>query len=115
MTSPSSSRVYSDALHSCLFCSRFQIQSLDSPVQQLGYVELVFRRTGDFVDPSELLELFSGLSQIAEHFPSKLSSTRDRFDAATYRKLCAAVALVESRVKDGKASRSTSQAGGKKR
>jgi AcrR family transcriptional regulator len=81
-----------------------------------------------------------------------LAPARDRFDAATYRKLCAAVALVigaesmfvfhdvlqieeaearkvenwvvrvltqaallESRVKDGKASRSTSQAGGKKR
>jgi AcrR family transcriptional regulator len=81
-----------------------------------------------------------------------LAPARDRFDAATYRKLCAAVALVigaesmfvfhdvlqieeaearkvenwvvrlltqaallESRVKDGKTSRSTSQAGGKKR
>jgi AcrR family transcriptional regulator len=81
-----------------------------------------------------------------------LAPARDRFDAATYRKLCAAVALVigaesmfvfhdvlqieeaearkvenwvvrvltqaallESRAKDGKASRSTSQAGGKKR
>ena len=81
-----------------------------------------------------------------------LAPARDRFDAATYRKLCAAVALVigaesmfvfhdvlqieeaearkvenwvvrvltqaallESRAKDDKASRSTSQPGGKKR
>jgi hypothetical protein len=81
-----------------------------------------------------------------------LAPARDRFDAATYRKLCAAVALVigaesmfvfhdvlqieeaearkvenwvvrvlmqaallDSRAKDGKASRSTSQPGGKKK
>ena len=87
-----------------------------------------------------------------DYIHTALAPARDRFDAATYRKLCAAVALVigaesmfvfhdvlqieeaearkvehwvvrvltqaallESRVKDGKASRSTSRPGGKKK
>src|SRR6266446_2107967 len=44
-----------------------QDQLLHAPVEQLGDVQQVFRRAGDFVDLAELLELFSGLPEYAEH------------------------------------------------
>jgi hypothetical protein len=53
------------------FPCRLQNQFLYSPVEQLGNIKLVFRRTGNFVDPSELFELLAGLSQIAEHLAIK--------------------------------------------
>ena len=43
---------------------RLKNQLLHAPIQELGDVELIFRGAGDFVDPSELLEL---LARLAEH------------------------------------------------
>ena len=42
---------------------RLQNQLLHPPIQQLGDVEFILRRAGDFVDPSELLELLARLVQ----------------------------------------------------
>ncbi len=42
---------------------RLQDQLLHPPIQQLGDVEFIHRQAGDFVDPSELLELLARLVQ----------------------------------------------------
>ena len=39
--------------------TRFENQLLYAPIQQFGDVEFGFRRARDFVDPTELLELFA--------------------------------------------------------
>jgi hypothetical protein len=41
---------------------------LDSPIQDFGDVEFVFRGAGDFVDPAEVAWLFAGLAEHAEDF-----------------------------------------------
>ena len=46
---------------------RLQNQLLHPPVQQLRGVDGVFRRTGQRVDPAELLQLLAGLPEHAEH------------------------------------------------
>ena len=46
----------------------FQNEFLNTPVQELRDVEFVGRGTGDFVNPSELAELFAGFAQGAEDF-----------------------------------------------
>ena len=43
--------------------SGFQDQLLHAPVQQLSDVQFVFRRTGNFVNPSKLLELLARLAR----------------------------------------------------
>ena len=43
------------------------IAGRDPPVQQLGDVEHVLRRTRDLVDPAELLQLLAGPAEHAEH------------------------------------------------
>src|SRR5438876_1255677 len=48
-----------------------QDQLLHAPVEQLGDVEQVLGRAGDFVDPAKLLELFSRLAEYAEHLALK--------------------------------------------
>src|SRR5215469_2732163 len=42
-------------------------QFLYPPVQQLGHVKFIQGRTCDFVNPSELLQLFAGFSQNSEN------------------------------------------------
>ena len=44
-------------------------QFLHSPVQQFADIKFIFRRTRDFVNPSELLKLPSCLPEHAEYFP----------------------------------------------
>ncbi len=48
-------------------CSRMQDQFLHPPVQQLGGVDHVLRRTRQCMDPAELLELFAGLAEHPQH------------------------------------------------
>src|SRR5579864_9228505 len=44
-----------------------QDQFLNPPIQQLGYVDFIFRWTRDFVNPAELFRLASGAAENAEH------------------------------------------------
>src|SRR5258707_14669401 len=41
---------------------RMQQKLLHAPVQQFGYVNFIFRRAGDFVNPAELFQFFAGLA-----------------------------------------------------
>ena len=44
-------------------------QLLQAPVEQFGDVQFILGRTGDLVNPAELLELFAGATEPATHFP----------------------------------------------
>src|SRR5438876_386994 len=46
--------------------TRFENQLLYAPIQQFGDVEFGLRRARDFVDPTELLEVFAGFSEHAQ-------------------------------------------------
>src|SRR6267154_4358602 len=46
---------------------RVQNQLLHAPVEQLRDIEHVLRGAGDLVDPAELLQLFAGFAEHAEH------------------------------------------------
>src|SRR6516225_4924418 len=48
-----------------------QDQLLHAPIEQFSHKDFVFRRTGDFVDPTELLDLLTSLSQHTKHFASQ--------------------------------------------
>jgi len=50
---------------------RFEDKLLDSPVQDFSYIEFVFGRAGDFVNPAELARLLAGLAEHAEKFAVK--------------------------------------------
>ena len=45
----------------------FENQFLYPPVQQLAHIEFIVRRTCNFVDPAELLELFAGFAQHSQN------------------------------------------------
>jgi len=46
-----------------------QQQLLYAPVQDFGDVDFVLGRAGDFMDPSELFRLASGLSKNTQNLP----------------------------------------------
>src|SRR5262245_6303962 len=54
-------------LHRRLLLIRPQHELLHAPVQDLGDIELVLGRTGDLVNPSELLGLLARAAEIAQH------------------------------------------------
>src|SRR5882757_3506613 len=47
---------------------RMQRKLLHAPVQQFGYVNFIFRRAGDFVNPAKLFQFFAGLAEPAQNF-----------------------------------------------
>ncbi len=48
--------------------TRVEDQLLNTPIEQFGNIDLRLRRACDLVNPSELLELLTGLSKHTEHF-----------------------------------------------
>src|SRR6185436_20211042 len=60
-------RRYSSIRGFALNLLRMEDQFLHAPIHDLGDIKFVFRRTGDFVNPAELLWLFAGAAQNAEN------------------------------------------------